>query len=115
MVSRFFHCYAEIMRAGFISNQGFVGHENFGHERPFRSPGQQLNGRPMDAEGWSAMPTKVMLMFLFRVFWGNTLLFHMDITKLWTYPSVFWKLVHAPSHFMLSVFPFVAVLKLLSI
>ena len=49
---------AEIRRvSGF--NQGFMDHERLEPDSPFRSLGQHPNGRPMDMEGWPAVPTEV--------------------------------------------------------
>lgn len=39
-------------------NQGFVEHERFDRDSPFRSLGQSPNGRQMDLEGWSVMQTE---------------------------------------------------------
>ena len=53
---------AEIRRvSGF--NQGFMDHERLEPDSPFRSLGQHPNSRPMDLEGWPAVPIEVMLLY----------------------------------------------------
>ncbi|OAY45040.1 KH domain-containing protein At1g09660/At1g09670 isoform X2 [Manihot esculenta] len=39
-------------------SQGFVDHERYEHDSPYRSLGQQPNGRSMELEAWSGMQTE---------------------------------------------------------
>jgi len=51
-------CVTEIRRmSGF--NQGFIDHERLEPDSPFRPLGQHPNTRPMELEGWPALPIEV--------------------------------------------------------